>query len=104
MLYEDICILEDSYEVEPGRMVTVRVIVGDYALEEDLHISMPGPSQQEFPDEITLAEGDTLCLVASSGKASGKARTPVKVPKAIAKAATRVARDPDRRTVRVRVR
>jgi hypothetical protein len=70
MFTEAIYETEDTYVFEPGRMVTVRVIVNDYTEEQP--IALPG-QQQQFPDEITLQEGDMLCMVAK-GKSPGKAQ------------------------------
>ena len=94
-------ITEDTYEAEMGRMVTVRVKVSDYVLEEERHSALPGQPQQP-QDDITLLEDGAVCVIANNRK------TPVKVPKAVARAAARVggvARDhaPNRSTVRVRV-
>ena len=79
------------YVFGDGKMVTVKVRVGDSALEEDRYTALPPPGPQCL-DEISLQEGDVLCVLA-------KGKAPVRVPKAILRAAAMV--DPNMRTARL---
>ena len=95
---------EDVYVFERPKMVSVRVQVSDFVPEEEQPIAAPEP-QQQFQDEISLQEGDMLCVVAK-GKAPGKTtvRT-VTIPRAVAQAAARVSPSRSRnRNVRIQVR
>ena len=78
---------EDIFESEMGRMVTVRVKMTDYSSEENRHASLRGPQPQD----------GKMCVIAGNRTAT------IKVPKAVAEAAARVARDPNRSTMRVKV-
>ena len=75
--------LTEDYAVERGQNVTVQVTVGDYELEEQYtSLLEPLPQQQQQQqrphDEITLQEGDMLCLVAKPRKVlATKGRTTV---------------------------
>ena len=74
MITEEYVVLEDTFAVEPNRLITVRVTVNDCRFEEDYaDILLPPLQQQQFPEEfVVLARPRKTPGKAKAGSAPNK--------------------------------